>query len=84
MIDIQKGLDTENIYDFARKEIPRRCETNNPTEQQTKKYKRHGSEWLKDDKYMYAHERIITPIIIGCRVATPKLIEFRSNQVQGI
>ena len=79
MIDIQKGLDVENIYDLVRKEIHGRCETNNPTEQQTRKYKRHGSEWLKDDKYMYAHEGIITPIIIGCKAATPKSIEFRSN-----
>ena len=62
-----------------RKEIHGRYETNNPTEQQTRTYGRHRSEWLKDDKYMYAHEGIIAPIIIGCRVATPKSIEFRSK-----
>ena len=28
---------------------------------------------------MYAHECIIIPIIMQCRVATPKSIEFRSN-----
>ena len=28
---------------------------------------------------MYAHKGIIAPIIIGCRVATPKSIEFRSK-----
>ena len=28
---------------------------------------------------MYAHEDIIMPVIIHCRVATPKSIEFRSK-----
>ena len=28
---------------------------------------------------MYAHECIIIPIIMHCRVATPKSIEFRSK-----
>ena len=51
-----------------RKEIHGKCETNNPTEQQTRKYKRHGLEWLKGDKYMYAHERIITPKINGTQI----------------
>ena len=48
MIDIQKGLDVKNIYDFPRKEILGRCQTNNPTEQQTRKYKIHVSKWLNN------------------------------------
>ena len=28
---------------------------------------------------MYAHEGVITPIIIDCGIAAPKLIEFRSK-----
>ena len=40
MIDIQKSLDVENIYDLERKEIHGRYETNNPTEQQIRKYER--------------------------------------------
>ena len=28
---------------------------------------------------MYAHEDIITPIIINCKVSTPKALEFRSK-----
>ena len=55
-------------YKLVRKEIHGKCETNNPTEQQTRKYKRHGLEWLKGDKYMYAHERIITPKINGTQI----------------
>ena len=31
------------------------------------------------DKYMYAHEGIITPIMIGYKVATSRSIEFRSK-----
>ena len=31
MIDIQKGLDVQNIYKLVRKEIHGRYETNNPT-----------------------------------------------------
>ena len=42
-----------------------------------RKYKRHASEIIKDIKLMYPHECIIIPIIIHCRVATPKSIEFR-------
>ena len=32
---------------------------------------------FKDDKYWYAHEDIITPIIIHCKVSTSKAIELR-------
>ena len=70
---------TKNIFDIVDKEIKRKFETNYPTEQQIRKYKRHGSELLKDEKFMYAHEDIITPIIIHCRVSTPKTIKFRSK-----
>ena len=34
---------------------------------------------FKDDKFLYAHEDIITPIIMYCEVSTPKAIEFRSK-----
>ena len=60
MIDIQRSLDVENIYDLVRKEIHGRYETYNPAEQQIRKYKRYGSERFKDDKYLYAHQDIIT------------------------
>ena len=78
MTDIQNGLDIENICDLVTKEILGRYLTKKPTEEQAKKYKRYGSEWFKDDIYLYAHD-IITPIIMYCRVPTPKSIEFRSK-----
>ena len=54
-------------------------ETDYSTEQQIRKYKRHGSEFIENEKCMYAHECIIIPVIMHCRVATPKTIEIRSK-----
>ena len=54
-------------------------ETNYHTKQQIRKYKRHGPELIKDEKFMYAHENIITPVIMHCKISTPKSIEFRSK-----
>ena len=77
--DIGRELDFKNIFDLVDKEIRGKIETNYPTEQQIKKYKRHGSELIKDEKFMYVHEDIITPIIMHCRVSTPKTFKFRSK-----
>ena len=44
MIDIQNGLDVENICDLVRKETHRRSATKKPTEKQVRKYKRYRSE----------------------------------------
>ena len=77
--DIGRELDVKNIFDLVDKDIKGKFETNYPTEQQIKKYKRYGTEFIKDIKFMYAHECIIIPIIMHCRVATPKSIEFRSK-----
>ena len=74
MIDIQNDLVVENIYDLVRKEIHGKY-----TDEQVRKYKRYGSEWFKDDKYLYAHEDIMTPIIMYCKESTPKATEFRSK-----
>ena len=54
-------------------------ETNYLTEQQIKKYRRHGSEFVENEKSMYAHECIIIPVIMHCRVSTIKSVEFRSK-----
>ena len=77
--DIGRELDVKNIFDLVHKEIKGKFETNYPTEQEIRKYKRHGSEFIKDIKFTYAHECIIILIIMDCRVATPKSIEFRSK-----
>ena len=49
------------------------------TKQQIRKYKRHGSEFIQRTKFMYAHEYIIIPKIVDCRVSITKIIEFKSK-----
>ena len=39
--DIGNKLGVENIYDFVDQEIKSKFKTNNPTEQQTRKYKKY-------------------------------------------
>ena len=68
-----RELDIKNIFDLVDKEIKDKWENYYPTEQQIRKYKRHGSEFIKDVKYMYAQECIILPMIMHCSVATPDL-----------
>ena len=77
--DIGRELDVKNVFDLVDKEIKGKFETNYPTEQQIRKYKKHGSEFIEDIKFMYAHECIIISVIIHCRISTPKSIEFRSK-----
>ena len=67
MIDIQKKLDAKNIRDLVDKEIKRKFKTNNPTDEQIKKYKRHGSESVDHDKFVYVHEGIMILVIMYCR-----------------
>ena len=43
MIDIQKKLDVKNIHDLVDKQIKSKFKTNNPRNEQIKKYKKHGS-----------------------------------------
>ena len=61
------------------KEIKGKFETTNPTKQQIRKYKRHGSELIDDEKFMYTQEDIMMPIKMNCWVSTPNVIEFRSE-----
>ena len=77
--DIGEELDVENIYDLIDTEIKGKYETNNPTKQQIRKCKRRGSKLINDEKFMHAHKDIITPIIMHCRVSTPKSTEIRSR-----
>ena len=67
------------IFDSVNKEIKGKFETNYLIKQQIRKYKRHGSELIENEKFMFAHDCIIIPVIVHCRVSTPKSIEFRSN-----
>ena len=77
--DIGEKLDVRNIFDLVDKETKGKFETNNLTDEQIKKYKRHESEFIEDNKFMYAHECIIIPIIMHCKVSTPKSTELRSR-----
>ena len=77
--DIGEKLDVTNIFGLVNKAIKGKFESNYPTEQQIREYKRHGSELIRDEKFMYTHECIIIPVIMHCRVSTPKSIEFRSK-----
>ena len=77
--DIGRELDDENNYDLIDKEIKGKFEINNLTDEQIRKYKRYGSEFIESPKFMYAHEDIITSVIMHCRISTQKSIEFRSK-----
>ena len=74
MIDIQKQIDVKSIRDLVDKEIKGKFKTNNLTDEQIKKYKRHGSELIDGEKFVYAHEGIIIPVIMHCR--TPESCKF--------
>ena len=77
MIDIQKKLDVKNIYDLVDKEIKGKCKTNDVTDERSKKYKTHGSELIDGEKFMYAHEGAIIPVVMHCR--TPESCTFKRN-----
>ena len=77
MIDIQKQLDVKNIHDLVDKEIKDKFKTNNLTDERIKKYKIHGSELINGEKFMYAHEDVIIPVIMHCR--TRESCKFKRN-----
>ena len=77
MIDIQKKLDVKNIHDLVDKEIKGKFKTNNLTDEQIKKYKIHGSELIDGEKFMYAHDSVIIPVIMHC--ITPKPCKFKKH-----
>ena len=77
MIDIQKKLDVKHIHDLVKKYIKDKFKTNNLTDEQIKKYKIHGSELFDSEKFMYAHEGVIIPVLIHCR--RPDSCKFKRN-----
>ena len=56
--DMGRKIDVKNIFDLVDKEIKGKFETDYPTEQQSRNYKRHGSEFIEGIKFMCAHEYI--------------------------
>ena len=77
--DIGENLSVGNIYDLMDKEGKGKFETKNPTDEQIREYKRHGSELIDDEKFMYTREDIITSIIMHCRATKEKVIDFRTG-----
>ena len=74
MIDIKKKLNVKNIHDLVNKEIRGKFKTNNPTDEQIKKYKIHGSILIDGEKFMYPHEDVIIHVVMHCR--TPESCKF--------
>ena len=54
MINIQKKLHVKIIHDLVDKEIKGKFKTNYLTDEQNKEYKRHGSQLIDDEKFVYA------------------------------
>ena len=77
MIDIQTKLDVKNIHGLVNKEIKGKFQTNNLTDEQIKKYERHGSELIDGEKFLYANEGCIIPVIMHCR--TPESRKFKRS-----
>ena len=61
------------------KEIKGRFETSNSINEQVREYKRHGSELIDGEKFMYTREDIIMIIIMHCRVSIPEAVEFKTR-----
>ena len=76
-IDKQKKLDVKNIHVLVDKEIKDKFKTNNPTNEQIKKYKEYGPELFDGEKFGYAHDVIITTVIMHCR--TPESCKFKRS-----
>ena len=67
----------KNIHNLVDTEIKGKLKTNNTTDKQIKKYKKHGSELINGEKFVCAHEGIIIPVIIHCR--TPESCNFKRS-----
>ena len=74
---MDKKLDVKNIFNLVYREIKDKFKDKKRTEKQVKKYKRHGSEFIKNVKQIYAHEDVAVPVIMSGR--SPEAIEFRSR-----
>ena len=72
-----KKLEAKNIHDLVDKEIKGKFKTNKLKDERIKKYKIHGSELIDGEKFIYAHEGIIIPIIMHSR--TPESGKFKRN-----
>ena len=63
---IGEKLGVTNMNDLIDKEIKGKFETRNPTNEQIREYKRHGSELIDGEKFIYVCQDIIMSIIMHC------------------
>ena len=59
------------------KQLKTKFNSNNLTDEQIKKYKRHGSELIDGEKFVYTYEGTIIPVIIHC--CTPESCKFKRH-----
>ena len=67
----------KNIHGLVDNEIKDKFKTNNLTDEQIKKYKRHGSKSIDGETFVYAHEGIIILVIMHCR--TPESCKLKRS-----
>ena len=67
----------KNIHGLVDKEIKDKFKTNNLTDEQIKKYKRHGSKSIDGETFVYAHKGIIILVIMHCR--TPESCKLKRS-----
>ena len=79
MIDVQNEVDVRNMSDLIRKEIHSIYETKKATNEQVKKYKRKWKEYFNDEYDVYVRSDIIEKVIMHCKIASLKSIEFKNK-----
>ena len=80
MHEIQDKLGFKNMSDLTRKAIKGIYKTKNLTEEQIRKYKRYGKEFIADLTGIYIRENHASSILMDCRKLTA--IKFRSVENQ--
>ena len=70
-------LGLKNMSDLTIKAIKGNYDTEAPTKERTRKYKRYGKEFIDDITGIYIHKDLALSIIMNCR--TPTTIEFRTK-----
>ena len=73
----QDQLSIGNMYDPIIKVIKGLYNTNSPTKEQARKYKRFEKEVINSEKKLYACKHLALPILMGC--TKPKGIDFRTE-----
>ena len=85
LIDIQKKLCVKSIHDLVDNDIKGNFKTKNLTDEQIKNCKKHGSKLIDGQKFVYAPEGIIIPVIMHFRTLKSymfkRIIGFKLHDV---